>query len=86
MSKEQKRKDRLTKTPPPKDFRWEELVSVMNDFGFEFDSSSGGSHGHFVLKSDKDKTISSYRPHPSGIMYSIQLKEIVKKLKEWGML
>lgn len=86
MSKDQKRKNRLTKLPPPKDFRWEELVAVMNDLGFEFDSSKGGSHGHFVLHSDKNKTISTYRPHPSGIMYGIQLKEIVNKLTEWGML
>lgn len=58
----------------------------MNDLEFEFDSSAGGSHGHFVLRSDKDKTISTYRPHPSGIMYVAQIKEIVKKLKEWGVL
>lgn len=86
MSKYQKRKDRLTKLPPPKDLRWEELVAVMNDLEFEFNSSGGGSHGHFVLRSDKDKTISTYRPHPSGIMYVAQIKEIVKKLKEWGVL
>lgn len=86
MSKDRKRKDRLTKSPPPKDFRWEELVTVMNDLGFEFDASSGGSHGHFVLRSDSNKTISTYRPHPSGIMYVKQIKEIVSKLDEWGML
>jgi hypothetical protein len=86
MSKSQKRKDRLTKSPPPKDLRWEELVAIMDDLGFEFDSSGGGSHGHFVLRSDKDKTISSYRPHPSGIMYVAQIKEIVGKLREWEIL
>jgi hypothetical protein len=86
MSKDQKRKDRLTKSPPPNDFRWEELVAVMNDLGFVYDSSGGGSHGHFVLRTDKDKTISTYRPHPSGIMYANQIKEVVKKLKEWGIL
>ncbi|MDX8379713.1 MAG: hypothetical protein R8K48_06675 [Gallionella sp.] len=86
MSKEQKRKEKLTKNPLPKDFRWADLKVVMNDFGFEFDSSGGGSHGHFVLITDKTKTISSYRPHPSGIMYAIQIKEIVIKLKEWGLL
>lgn len=86
MSKDQKRKDKLTKSPPPKDLRWDELVAVMNDLGFNFDSSGGGSHGHFVLHSDKDKAISTYRPHPSGIMYVAQIKEIVSKLKEWDIL
>lgn len=87
MSKAQKRKERLTKSPPPKDFRWEELTTVMNDLGFDFEPcGGGGSHGHFVLRTDKDKTIYTYRPHPSGLMYAIQLKEIVNKLKEWGIL
>ena len=61
-------------------------MAVMSDYGFDFDSSGGGSHGHFVMRSDKNKTLSSYRPHPSGIMYAVQIKEIVKKLKEWGLL
>ena len=86
MSKNQKRQEKLTKTPPPNDFRWDELTVVMSDLGFDFDSSGGGSHGHFVLRVDKDKTISTYRPHPSGVMYAVQIKEIVKKLKEWGVL
>ena len=73
-------------SPPPKDFRWEHLLKVMDHFGFDFDSSGGGSHGHFVFRSDPEKLIDCYRPHPDGIMYGKQLKEIIQQLKTWGIL
>ena len=84
MSKRQKRLERFLAIP--KDFRWDELVTVMEDLGFDLDRSGGGSHGHFVLRTDPDKVIATYRPHPNGIMYSVQIKETVKKLKELGVL
>lgn len=86
MSKKKKLGDRFLQVPPVKDFRWEELILVMDHFGFDLDTSGGGSHGHFVMRSDKDKVIDIYRPHPSGIMYGKQLKEIANKLREWGIL
>ena len=86
MSKKQKLSNRFLQVPPIKDFRWEELISVMDHFGFDLDTSGGGSHGHFVMRNDADKVIDIYRPHPHGIMYGTQLKEITTKLREWGVL
>lgn len=86
MSQKSKLLTKLQRNPPPKDFRWEELILVMDILGFDLDTSGGGSHGHFVYKEDQDKVIDIYRPHPSGILYSKQLKSIVCQLKSWGML
>jgi hypothetical protein len=86
MSKKQKLLDRFLLSPPVKDFRWDELVSVMDHLGFDIDRSGGGSHGHFVLRSDTDLVIDIYKPHPGGIMYGKQLKQVIGKLKEWGVL
>lgn len=86
MSKKQKLRDRLLRKPPPKDFRWDELVTLMDQFGFDLDMSGGSSHGHFVLREDPNKVIDTYRPHPGGIMYAVQLRQIVEKLSEWGVL
>lgn len=87
MSKAQKRINKFISKPPPKDFRWEEFVVLMDDLGFDFEFSGGGSsHGHFTLREDPEKTISSYRPHPSGTLFVAQIKEVVSRLKEWGVL
>lgn len=86
MSKKQKLRDRFLRIPAPKDFRWEELETMMDGFGFSFDASGGGSHGHFVKSDDKDKTIDISKPHPDGILLSYQIKEIKSKLGEWGLL
>ncbi|MEW6612738.1 MAG: hypothetical protein AB1409_08355 [Pseudomonadota bacterium] len=86
MSKKAKLLAKFCKVPPPKDFRWEEMVLVMNHLGFDLDMSGGSSHGHFVLRSDPNRVIDIYRPHPSGIMYAKQLTATIEKLKEWGVL
>ena len=86
MSTKKKLQEKLQRIPPPKDFRWDDLVTVMDHLGFDLDQSGGGSHKHFVLRSDADKIVDIYRPHPNGIMYGTQLREIVEKLKDWGGL
>jgi|JI61114BRNA_FD_contig_21_5469851_length_1298_multi_4_in_0_out_0_3 hypothetical protein len=86
MSTKKKLQEKLQRIPPPKDFRWDDLVTVMDHLGFDLDQSGGGSHKHFVLRSDADKIVDIYRPHPNGIMYGTQLREIVEKLKDWGVL
>lgn len=86
MSTKKKLQERLQRIPPPKDFRWDDLVTVMDNLGFDLDQSGGGSHGHFVFREDADRVIDIYRPHPDGIMYGKQLREVVDKLKNWGIL
>lgn len=86
MSTKRKLLEKLRRTPPPKDFRWDDLVTVMDHLDFDLDQSGGGSHGHFVYRKDANKVIDTYRPHPNGIMYSKQLREIVEKLESWGIL
>lgn len=85
MSKKQKLRDRFYKKPSPKDFRWEELVTMMSGYGFSFDKSGGGSHGHFVFDEDKDRVVNISKPHPNGILLQYQIDEIKEKLSEWGI-
>ena len=86
MSKKQKSLEKFLRVPTPKDFSWDELVTLMKQLGFDLDESGGGSHKHFVLRADSDKVIDTYRPHPNGILYSWQIKEIVGRLRAWGLL
>lgn len=86
MSRKQKLQDRFCQVPPPTDFRWEELCKLLGGFGFDFDASSGGSHGHFVCRNNQDLVIDISKPHPKGILLRYQILNVREKLREWGML
>lgn len=61
-------------------------MRLLDDLGFDLDQSGGGSHHRFVWRQDKSIVINAYRPHPAGVMYRQQLKEIKKRLKEMGVI
>lgn len=86
MSKKEKLLLRFLAIPPVKDFRWDDLVTLMDQLGFDFHEQSGGSsHKYFTMRIDPDKVIDTYRPHPSGILWAKQIREIRDKLQEWGL-
>ena len=86
MSVNEKRLQRLRAKPPPKDYKWDELVALLNSLGFDLDQSGGSSHCFFVNRNDVDFMIHTYRPHPSGILYQKQIKEIVHILQNRGVI
>lgn len=86
MSKKQKLINLFFKIPPPKDFRWDDLKTMMESLGFSHDASGGGSHGHFVKNDDPDKVVDISRPHPNGILLAYQIKEVKSKLKDWNIV
>ena len=87
MSKKDKRLLRFLRTPPVKDFRWEEFLSLMEQLGFDHEEQSGGSsHSYFILRSDPEKVIDTYRPHPGGTLWSKQIQEISDKLRDWKLI
>ena len=69
----------------PKDFTFEELIRLMNFFGFELDNkgSSSGSRVAFVRE---DITLDMHRPHPGNIVKPKTLKYIYDFLHEKGLL
>lgn len=85
MSKHAKLVEKLLRKPPPSDFRWQDLVTLLGGFGFRLEETRGGSsHKYFVHTSGRK--INTYRPHPSGIMYRDQLREIISVLTEIGLI
>lgn len=85
MSKKAKLIERFLSKP--KDFRWDELVTLMSRFGFVLHESCGGSsHKKFVSRRNEAQMIFTPRPHPTGMLKGYQLDEIQKKLKEWEIL
>lgn len=70
----------------PKDFTWDELIKILDHFGFKEikTGKTGGSRRKF---SDSGKQIISlHKPHPGNILKHYQIKEVVTSLKEKGSI
>lgn len=81
MSKKEKLINRLLLLP--KDFRFEELESLLRLLGFE-QSNKGRTSGSRVLfyKKDGSAKILIHKPHPSPNLKVTVLKEIADYLKD----
>ncbi len=77
MSKRQKLLERLKKKPS--DFTWDELVTVMNGFGYEV-RTTGGSSRKFI-HSETGVIWMTHEPHPQNILKAYQIKDILSHLK-----
>ncbi|WP_046336492.1 type II toxin-antitoxin system HicA family toxin [Xenorhabdus bovienii] len=78
MGKYEKLKARLDSIP--KDFTWDELVSILGRYGFEAINGSG-SRRKFHNK-QLNRTVSFHKPHPSNIVKSYILREVKCLLDE----
>lgn len=86
MSRIQKAREKFVRRPPPRDLRWEELVYTLATYGFELNQENGGSHHFFVLRRrGLHYRINAVRPHPDTVIKIYQIKEIVRKLADWGI-
>lgn len=82
MSKVDKIKNKLYRVPPPTDFTWDELRSLLLAIGFTEKQGSGSrvKFSHECL----DYPINIHRPHPQNTLkrYSIeQIKEALDELQ-----
>jgi HicA toxin of bacterial toxin-antitoxin, len=83
MSKKQKLIDRLSSIP--KDFTWDELVCVLDGYGYELQKSKGSSRRAFLNKYNKH-TFYFHKPHPSNLVKRYILDEVIKTLKDQGAM
>jgi predicted RNA binding protein YcfA (HicA-like mRNA interferase family) len=87
VSKREKLLQKFLAIPPVKDFRWDDFVTLMDQLGFDLKEQKGGSsHKYFELRESREVVIDTHRPHPSGILWGVQIKEVKEKLKELGVI
>lgn len=79
MSKKDKLIDRLMKKP--KDFTFDEMVSLLSCFGYELKQSGTGSGVKFI-KAESNEVINFHKPHPNGILKRYVLAQIIEKLRK----
>jgi HicA toxin of bacterial toxin-antitoxin, len=66
----------------PADFSWSELVTLMTALGYEL-RTTGGSRRKF-LDPATGKTHAMHEPHPSGMLKSYQVRQVIQFLREEG--
>ena len=79
MSKVEKIIEKLKSQP--KDFTWDEMIKVLNCFGFEqmAQGKTGGSRRKFM--NGNKQIISLHEPHPQKVLKWYQLDIIIDFLK-----
>lgn len=71
----------------PKDFTWDELTRLLNNLNFKEISQgkTGGSRRKFCHQ-ETGVIINLHKPHPSPIIKSYLIEQIIKKLEEEGLI
>ena len=84
MSKLEKLIQRLLSVP--NDLTWEELVKVLNHFGYTElkKGKTGGSRRKFA--NEKNEIISLHKPHPGNIVKNYAVRQVIVQLKEKGYI
>lgn len=83
MSKKDKLIERLLKKP--KDFTYDEMVSLLSYFGYEAKQGGTGSGVKFI-KEGSNEVINFHKPHPNGILKKYVLEQVIEKLRKDDLL
>lgn len=84
MSKHDKNLAKLCATPPPSDYKWDDLVSVLTHLGYK-KLNNGGSRRKFY-HSGKDLLIVCHEPHPNPNVDKGCIVDVVEHLKANGVI
>jgi len=82
MSRKEELLDRFKSKP--RDFRWDEFVSLMGHLGYQ-EQTGSGSRRKFINRST-GHVISMHKPHPSEILKSYQIKQVISALEDEGAI
>lgn len=79
MSRQSKALERLCATPPPSDFKWDRLVTVMKHLGYEVVKNKGSRRKFY--NAELDLLINCHQPHPSPHVDKGCISNIVEHLR-----
>lgn len=83
MSQKDKLIERLLRKP--KDFTFDEMVSLLSYFGYNQKQGGTGSGVKFT-KENSNEVINFHRPHPNGLLKRYVLDQIIEKLRKDDLL
>lgn len=87
MAKLEKLLDKLLKEPPPTDFTWSELVTLLTGLGYVEKNGSGSRIKFYKNENGVAIPIYLHKPHPQNEIKRIYIKKtIIPALKANGDL
>lgn len=69
----------------PKDFTFDEMVSLLSYFGYNLKQGGTGSCVKFIREGSSE-VINFHKPHPNGILKKYILDQVIDKLRKDGLL
>ncbi|MBB3639819.1 type II toxin-antitoxin system HicA family toxin [Variovorax atrisoli] len=84
MSKHAKALEKLCRTPPPADFKWDDLRTVLEGLGYVMLNGSGSRRKFH--HPGIGAIISCHEPHPSPDVDKGCIVDIVAHLKDYGLI
>ena len=68
----------------PKDFTFDEMVTLLSYYGYELKQGSGS--GVKFIKEGSNEVINFHRPHPDGTLKRYILDQVIEKLRKDNLL
>jgi predicted RNA binding protein YcfA (HicA-like mRNA interferase family) len=68
----------------PRDFTWDELVTLLSGLGYE-EKKGSGSRRKFINK-NSGHVISLHEPHPGKILKIYMIKEVIETLEKQNLI
>ena len=84
MSKQEKLLKRFKSKP--KDFTFEELVTLLGHYGYYLDNKGKTSGSRAIFVKNGYKSINIHKPHNRKMLISYQINHILEMLREEGLL
>ncbi len=84
MSKLEKEIERLKSKP--KDYTYEEAKSLLNKLGFIENNKGRTSGSRVEFKDIYGRKITLHKPHPSNIIKTYKVNDIINDLEEWRLI
>jgi len=83
VSKKEKLLNKLCAIPVPRDFEWNDLITVMTRANFS-NECDGGSH--YMFEHTSGFRFSMAKTHPSGVLKIYQVRDAILALRTVGEL
>jgi hypothetical protein len=84
LSKKEKLVERLLSRP--KDFTFEELITLLNRFGYRLEESGKTSGSRVTFANSDGDYIRLHKPHPRNILKQYQVDDVIDVLSERELL
>ncbi|MBR5730640.1 MAG: type II toxin-antitoxin system HicA family toxin [Firmicutes bacterium] len=84
MSKKEKLIKRFLSIP--KDFTFDELVTLLAFFDYQIDTKGRSSGSRFEFINPDHRSIDIHKPHPSNVLKAYQLRQVLDILESEGLI